>query len=72
MFPLALLGLGIPAIGLMYTYLGRRRRRDLNSNFENYFHPTPDDLQYYLNILQSGLQRFQESVDNEGILKQYR
>jgi hypothetical protein len=72
MFPLALLGLGIPAIGLMYTYLSRRRRRDLNSDFDNYFHPTPDDLQYYLKILQTGLQRFQESVDNEGILKQYR
>ncbi|XP_033609994.1 uncharacterized protein LOC117282832 [Cryptotermes secundus] len=67
MFPLALLGLGIPAIGLMYTYLSRRRRRDLNSDF----HPTPDDLRYYLNILQTGLQRFQETVDNEGIIKQY-
>jgi hypothetical protein len=70
MFPLALLGLSIPAIGLMYTYLSRRRRRDLNSDFENYFHPTSDDLQHYLNLLQSGLQRFQESLDNEGILKQ--
>lgn len=70
MFPLALLGLGIPAIGLMYTYLSRRRRRDLNSDFEEYFHPSSDDLQYYLNILQSGLQRFQENVDKEEMLKQ--
>jgi hypothetical protein len=69
MFPLALLGLGIPAIGLMYTYLSRRRRRDLNSDFENDFHASSDDLQYYLNILQSSLQRFQESGDSEEVLK---
>jgi hypothetical protein len=65
MFPIALLGISIPAIGLMYTYLSRRRRRDLNSDYGNYYHPTLDDLQYYLDMLQSGIRRFQESMDNE-------
>jgi hypothetical protein len=65
MFPIALLGISIPAIGLMYTYLSRRRRRDLSSDYGNYYHPTLDDLQYYLDILQSGIRRFQESMDNE-------
>jgi hypothetical protein len=70
MFPLALLGLSIPAMGLMYTYLSRRRRRDLNSEFEQYFRPSTDDLQYYLDVLQNGLKRFQENLDNKEVLKQ--
>jgi hypothetical protein len=49
----------------MYTYLSRRRRRDLNSDDGSYFHPAVDDLQNYLDILQSGIQRFQESMNNE-------
>lgn len=65
LFPLALLGISIPAIGLMYTYLSRRRRRDLNSDYSNYLLPAADDLQYYLDILQSSIHRFQESMNNE-------
>ncbi|KDR13977.1 hypothetical protein L798_11936 [Zootermopsis nevadensis] len=65
MFPLALLGISIPAIGLMYTYLSRRRRRDLSSDGGNYFQPSVNDLQYYLDILQSSIQHFQEDMNNE-------
>jgi hypothetical protein len=65
LFPLALLGISIPALGLMYTYLSRRRRRDLSSDVGNHFRPSIDDLQYYLDTLQSGIQLFQESMDNE-------
>jgi hypothetical protein len=72
MFPIALLGISLPAIGLMYTYLSRRRRRDLRSDLGNYFRPSEDDLQYYLNILQSSIQRFQDSMDNELIVKESR
>lgn len=72
LFPIALLGISLPAIGLMYTYLSRRRRRDLNSDFGNYFRPSEEDVQYYFNVLQSSIQRFQKRMDNELIMKESR
>jgi hypothetical protein len=72
LFPIAVLGISLPALGLMYTYLSRRRRRDLRSEFFNYFHPSEDDIQYYFNILQNSIQRFQERMDNEVIVKKSR
>jgi hypothetical protein len=63
--PFALLGISLPAIGLMYTYFSRRRRRDLRSDVGSYLHPSEEDLEYYFNILQRSIQRFQEGMDNE-------
>ena len=65
MVPFALLGISLPAIGLMYTYFSRRRRRDLRSDVGSYLRPSEEDLEYYLNVLQRSIQRFQERMDNE-------
>jgi hypothetical protein len=64
--------MSLPAIGLMYTYFGRRRRRDLRSDVGSYLHPSEEDLEYYLNILQRSIQRFQERMDNELTAKKWR
>ena len=63
--PFALLGISLPAIGLMYTYFNRRRRRDLRSDVGSYLHPSEEDLEYYFNLLQRSIQRFQERMDSE-------
>jgi hypothetical protein len=70
--PFALLGISLPAIGLMYTYFGRRRRRDLRSDVGSYLHPSEEDIEYYFNILQRSIQRFQEHMDNELNVKEWR
>jgi hypothetical protein len=62
--PFALVGISLPAIGLMYTYFSRRRRRDLRSDLGGYLHPSEEDIEYYFNILQRSIQRFQEGMDN--------
>jgi hypothetical protein len=62
--PFALLGISLPAIGLMYTYFSRRRRRDLRSDVGSHLHPSEEDIEYYFNILQRSIQRFQEDMDN--------
>jgi hypothetical protein len=70
--PFALLGISLPAIGLMYTYFSRRRRRDLRSDVGSYLHPSEEDLEYYFDILQRSIQRFQERMDNELTVKKLR
>jgi hypothetical protein len=70
--PFALLGISLPAIGLMYTYFNRRRRRDLRSDVGSYLHPSEEDIEYYFNILQRSIQRFQERMDNELNVKERR
>ena len=70
--PFALLGISLPAIGLMYTYFSRRRRRDLRSDVGSYLHPSEEDLEYYFNILQRSIQQFQERMDNELSVKETR
>lgn len=70
--PFALLGISLPAIGLMYTYFSRRRRRDLRSDVGSYLHPSEEDLEYYFNIVQRSIERFQERMDNELIVKEWR
>lgn len=62
--PFALVGISLPAIGLMYTYFSRRRRRDLRSDLGSYLHPSEEDIEYYFNILQRSMQRFEEGMDN--------
>ena len=70
--PFALLGISLPAIGLMYTYFSRRRRRDLRSDVGSYLHPSEEDIEYYFNILQRSIQRIQERMDNELNVKEWR
>jgi len=70
--PFALLGMSLPAIGLMYTYFSRRRRRDLSSDVGSYLRPSEEDLEYYFNVLQRSIQRFQERMDNELAEKERR
>ena len=70
--PFALLGISLPAIGLMYTYFSRRRRRDLHSDVGSYLHPSEEDLEYYFNMLQRSIQRFQEHMDNELVVNEWR
>ncbi|PSN46747.1 hypothetical protein C0J52_00895 [Blattella germanica] len=52
LMPLALLGISIPALGLMYTYFSRRRRRDLHLSME-------EELEYYAQVWRNSLGRFQ-------------
>ena len=70
--PFALLGISLPAIGMMYTYFSRRRRRDLRSDVGSYLHPSEEDIEYYFNMLQRSIQRFQERMDNEMTVKDRR
>jgi hypothetical protein len=72
LLPFALLGVSLPAIGMMYTYFSRRRRRDLRSDFGSYLHPSEEDIEYYFHILQRSIQRFQERMDNELTVKEWR
>ena len=57
LMPLALLGITLPAMGLMYTYFSRRRRRDLDTNLEQ--------LEQYLSILKASLERFQRQLEGD-------